>query len=230
MTRTQFEKLTTALADELATLGFTRSRDRFWMLNGEEYLIVRLERLRGSDEEHLLVRAYVEISCDCVARFMGAEPLRAPRTSGEFVSWMGNFFTKHAEAWWVVEDRPDPEWTRAYVVGRGDPRQVAKSIREVVKEHVLPATLRYTSGPAIRDAILATGRGPASDWWPHWLLYMAILTARFGPEDQFELYAKRTLESRSLPPEHYAPLIERLRRGDFYAPGFAPGEKGKPKK
>ena len=64
------------------------------------------------------------------------------------------------------------------------------------------------------------GRRPIADDFR-----MAIRTARHGPSEAFECYVAALLADPT-PARLYRAQIEHLRRGEFYAPGFAPGEKG----
>jgi hypothetical protein len=229
MSRQLLEKLAQSLATRLAPHGFERSRESFYRDQpGGEVLKIDLERHRQSDDNHLKVRVAASLTCEAIARFKGERKLSRRPKHGEFVAFLGEFLPRKIDAWWLVEEALDPEWNEKWLAGRGTVDEIADQIASVIVSEVLPAVAPLTSEVAIRDFVLAGGS--FGGWGRIDPLDMAVLTAKHGPPEAFERYAERTLTKPDWPESYYRPLIERLRRGDFYAPGFAPGEKGEPKK
>lgn len=228
MSRILFEQLAQSLATRLGPHSFERVRERFYRdWPGGEVLVLDLERHRHSDESHLKVRVGVSMTCETIARFLGGRKLSRRPKDPEFGAILGEFFHRNDDAWWLVEETPDPEWQDKLLAGRGTADEVANKIATVVASKVLPSLAPFTSDTAIRDHVLAGGN--FGRWGVNPFL-MAVLTAKHGPAEAFECYAERTLTRSDWSEEYYKPLIERLRRGDFFAPGFAPGEKGVPVK
>lgn len=228
VTKQRYEAFLAAVATHLAPHGFDRTGHKFRRPRRTEWLFVDLERGRNSDRDHTLLRAYVGLTSDAIARFLGYRRLSRRPSAWEITAGIGDFFVaSNSEPWWLIETVEDPEWcagSSGDIVCRGDVVTVAANFAAVVIDQVLPGVERYVSDEAIRDQIRAGARHNGRLLAHHF--QMAILTARFGPPDAFEHYAAEILASRSWPNRYYEPQLDRLRRGDFFAPGFAPGEKG----
>lgn len=213
-----------ALSTRLAPQGFERSAGALFQDRPDgEVVKLGTQKSRHSDRAHSIVQVHVGLTCEGIARFLGERKLTRRPRKPELGAALGEFFDHRGDAWWLVEAAPDPAFHHGHgqLAGRGSPDEVAESIASIVVDRVLPALAPLTSELALRDYALAGGRIGRSVFHP---MHVALLTAKHGPPEAFERYAAATLARQDSPEWYYRPLIDRLRRGDVYAKGFAPGD------
>jgi hypothetical protein len=211
-----------AMHQQLSPHGFEKSGAKLRRPRGSEWLFIDFQRNRYSDRDHTSLWGWVGLTSDAIARFLGFRRLAKRPAAWEIAASFTHFLPELKRApEWLIEETPDPAWDRrTHVQRRGNVLEVAEHVASVIVQRVLPEVAPFSSDEEICRLVLAgknlCGCRLIDDF------HMAILTAHFGPREAFERYAAAAIERNQWPRR----FVDQLRRGELYAPGFGPAEKG----